>query len=163
MTHISITKELAVILLLTLSISLTVNYFRPKGLDLTVPFAPKIIQSDTDSESISGPKSIDVNEAASCYGKTDYLFIDARSEADYQMCHIKNAINLPEHNFDMYVDGFMAQTNPQRTLITYCGSADCPLGAHLAEKLYYMGFDQVYHLSGGMDAWLNKNLPVQQQ
>jgi len=161
MSNMSITKELTCILLFTLFISLTVNYFHPKGLDLTVPYTPNIVKSDTDTEKLSGPRRIGIKEAASCYGKPDYLFVDARSEADYQMCHIKNAINLPEHDFDMYLDRFMAQTNPHFTLVTYCGSADCPLSIHLAEKLYFMGFEQVYHLSGGLDAWRGKNLPVE--
>jgi len=163
MSHLSITKELAIILLLALSISLTANHFHPKGLKLTVPYAPQVLQNDISFESNTAPKSIDIKEAASCSGKTDYLFIDARSQADYNKCHIANAINLPEHNFDMYLDDFMSQTNPEQTLITYCGSADCPLSVHLAEKLFFMGFDHVYHLSGGLDAWRNENLPVQQQ
>jgi len=163
MSLLSIIKELAMIILLTLSISLAANYFHPKGLKLTVPYAPQILQTDIASESNTDPKSIDIKEAASCYGKIGYLFIDARSEADFHKCHITNAINLPEHNFDMYVDNFMSQTNPGQTLITYCGSADCPLSVHLAEKLFFMGFDHVYHLSGGLDAWLNENLPVQKQ
>jgi len=163
MANLTITKELAMIILLTLSISLTVNYFHPKGLKLTEPYTPTVIQNESVSESHAKPRSINIKEAASCYGKIDYLFIDARSKADYQKCHIKNAINLPEHDFDMYLDAFMSQTNPQQTLITYCGSIDCPLGAHLAEKLFFMGFDHVYHLNGGLDAWRNENLPVQQQ
>jgi len=163
MSHLSIAKEFVIILFLSLTISLTANYFHPKGLDLTAPYTPQIIQNDTVSEIHHGAQSIDIEEAASCYGRKDYLFIDARSEADYEQCHIKNAINLPEHDFDTYLDTFMNQTDPQQKLITYCGSADCPLSIHLAEKLFFMGFDQVYHLSGGMDAWLDKNLPVQQK
>jgi 3-mercaptopyruvate sulfurtransferase SseA len=139
MTNISITKEFALILLLTLFLSLTVNYFHPKGLNLSVPYTPKAIQSETETETITGPKRIALKDAASCYGKSDHLFVDARSKADYQTCHIKNAINLPEHNFDMYLDNFMTQTNPQFTLITYCGSADCPLSIHLAEKTLLYG------------------------
>jgi rhodanese-related sulfurtransferase len=163
MIHLSTTKELAIIFFLTLSISLIVNYFHPKGLQLTVPYSPETIQNQTVAESLSGPQSIDIKEAASCYGKKDYLFVDARSEADYDICHIKNAINLPEHNFDKYLDAFMTKTHPQQKLITYCGAADCPLGSHLAEKLFFMGFENVFHLVGGMDAWQNENLPVEQQ
>jgi len=163
MTNLTITKELTMILLLTLTISFTVNYFHPKGLKLTEPYRPNVIKKDSVSESQAKPQRINIKEASACYGKEGYLFIDARSKADYQKCHIKNAINLPEHNFDMYLDEFMSQTNPQQTLITYCGSIDCPLGAHLAEKLFFMGFDQVYHLHGGLDAWQDNKLPVQQQ
>jgi len=159
MSHLTITKELAIITLITLTLSLIVNCFHPKGLNLTDPFVVKI-QNDDVPEFSSGPQRIDINEAADCFHKKDYLFIDARSKADFLSGHIKNAINLPEHRLDMYLDAFMAQTSPQIKIITYCGSADCPLGAHLAEKLYYMGFEQVYYLAGGLDAWRDKNLPV---
>jgi rhodanese-related sulfurtransferase len=163
MLHSSIIKELSIILFFSLFISVIVNYYHPKGLKLTEPYTLNQVQSEPDAEVSTGPESIDINEAASYYERQDYLFIDARSEADYNQCHIKNAMSLPEHEFDQFIDRFMTQTNPQQKLITYCGSADCQLSVHLAEKLYFMGFDQVYHLTGGLDAWLDENLPVQQQ
>jgi len=158
----NIIKELSYIILICLTLSLTANYFHPNGLDLLTPYSPKNITQNNTTESTDGPKPIDIHQARNFLGEPDYLFVDARSEADYELCHIANAINFPEHHFEQYMDAFMAQTDPNQSIIAYCGSMDCPLGAHLAEKLYYMGFENVYYLSGGLDAWHDQKFPVQE-
>jgi len=163
MQQLTITKELLGLLLFTSLIALTVNYFHPNGLSLTTPYSPGIANTSTQNKNISGPSPIHINVAASLHHSSECLFVDARSQADYDICHIQNAVNLPEHHFEQYLDNFMSKTSPDQTIIAYCGSADCPLGAHLAEKLFFMGFEKVFHLAGGMDAWEQAHLPVQGQ
>lgn len=142
-------------------VALIVNYFRPGGLELTRPYTPASVETVSSSETMEGPVSIDINQAAIFHDDPSYLFVDARSEADYRVCHIQGAVNLPEHHFEQCLDEFMSKNDTKLSIITYCSSLDCPLASHLAEKLFYMGFENVYHLVGGLNSWQEKGLPVE--
>ncbi|MBF0451397.1 MAG: rhodanese-like domain-containing protein [Candidatus Magnetomorum sp.] len=154
-----IIKEIIYIVLLSMTISLVVNAFHPDGLKWYIPYSPD--SSAIKQTSNNGPMPIDVNQAANFHNDPGYVFVDARSEADYRACHIENAVSFPEHSFEQCLDDFMRQNDGQKSLITYCSSSDCPLAAHLAEKLFFLGFENVYHLVGGLDAWQEKGLPVE--
>ena len=164
MNKSGLVKEVFLILFISICVSIIVNYFHPDGLKLTSPYKPEVIEKITQSSEVSEwPAPLDINKAAFLHDDPLYLFVDARSEADYRVCHIKDAVNLPEHHFEQCLDEFMNKTDIQKSIITYCSSIDCPLAEHLAEKLFYMGFEKVYHLIGGLDTWQEKGLPVNLQ
>jgi len=156
-----ITREVFYIVFISVSISLIVNAFHPGGLDIMSPYSPEHNEITPESDMKAGPVPIRIDKAAGFHSDPSVLFVDARSQADYNACHIQNAINLPEHSFEKHLDEFMNTTDMDKSIITYCSSLDCPLARHLAEKLFFLGFENIYYLIGGLDAWQDKGLPVE--
>lgn len=85
----------------------------------------------------------------------DLVWIDARSEADYEAGHIPGAIRLNEDNWDAAIFGLMAEwlDNP-RPIVVYCESESCGTSKRVAERLRADLADaEIYSLHGGWNAW----------
>jgi rhodanese-related sulfurtransferase len=85
----------------------------------------------------------------------EVLWLDARSEADYESAHIPEAILLNEDNWDEGIVELMGAwlTNPQ-PIVVYCGSESCGTSKRIAERLREALPDaEIYSLKGGWDAW----------
>jgi rhodanese-related sulfurtransferase len=86
----------------------------------------------------------------------EVLWLDARSEADYEAAHIPKAILLNEDNWDDGIVELMPEwlTNP-RPIVVYCGSESCGTSKRIAERLREALPDaEIYSLKGGWDAWV---------
>ncbi len=86
----------------------------------------------------------------------EVLWLDARSEADYEAAHIPEAICLNEDNWDDGIVELMGAwlTNP-RPIVVYCGSESCGTSKRIAERLREALPDaEIYSLKGGWDAWV---------
>ncbi len=84
------------------------------------------------------------------------LLLDLRTNADYASGHILNARNIPAAELE----------NRQKELqkhksapIILCSSRDSE-GAKAGRILKFAGFEKVYSLKGGLEAWRNASLPV---
>ncbi len=85
-----------------------------------------------------------------------HLF-DAREKDEYEVSHIRNAINIGYTNFEIEI---VKKQNIQKndTIVVYCS-----LGVRsedISEKLKEAGFTNVYNLYGGVFEWKNNNYPV---
>ncbi len=100
--------------------------------------------------------SIDISDAKRMFLKKEVLFIDARPKQFYEKVHIKGAINIPPEEMDSIEKMNLPK---DKTIIVYC-ERKCELSKELAMELYSLGFDKVYYLKGGIDAWIAKGLPV---
>jgi len=137
--------EAAIIILASVAISLTVNSVRHDGLQL---FRGDIKKFDTQKV-----KKISIKDAINLYNNRKALFVDARTEIDFLNAHIPGAINLPEKEFDEFINDFLTKIDSQTTIITYCNGTDCPLAKNLSEKLVFVGYDNVYYLINGLNRW----------
>lgn len=45
-------------------------------------------------------------------------------------------------------------------IITYCGGLKCPASKQAAEKLVSLGYRNVYAFEGGLESWVEGNLPL---
>jgi rhodanese-related sulfurtransferase len=81
------------------------------------------------------------------------LWIDARSEKEFQADHIPGALWLNETNFESGIDGVLDRWSPETALVVYCSSKTCDASRHLASRLKQSGFSVVYVLEGGWEAW----------
>ncbi len=84
-----------------------------------------------------------------------YLFIDVRPAADYQKLHAKGAINVPIGTF---FDKWQEFPRTGKEIVLICG------GGRLAGVAFFFlqhfGFTNIVRVSGGIENWLSKNLPV---
>ena len=155
----SLLKEIGIILMVVIPMALVTNSLRPSGLRLIDTGIP-IMQP---AEANNPIRAIPLDKAFEKYKRWETLFVDARSYEDYMAGHIKGALNLPDYQFDEWIDDFLSRTDTDIEIITYCDGEDCSLGHNVAEKLYQLGFERVFYLVNGLTEWQESALPVVSQ
>ncbi|MEH6552039.1 MAG: thiosulfate sulfurtransferase GlpE [Pseudomonadales bacterium] len=75
--------------------------------------------------------------------------VDIRDEQTFQGGHVEGATNLGNHNISEYV----AQTPQDTPLVVFCYHGNSSQSA--AQFLVEQGFDQVFSVDGGFEAWAN--------
>ena len=130
---------------------------RPKVLPLVAPSDPTA--SDTAEDELY--KAISFDRAKEMFVAKEALFADARPLLAYEEGHIEGAIHLDPYTFDEWADQLVAVTAPDQPIITYCEGPYCELSHELAEKLTWLGFEQVYYLVDGWGLWKANDLPTE--
>ena len=103
----------------------------------------------------SNVKEVAPSEATRLLNHENAIMVDMRSDKEYRDGHVVNAIHAPPDSgeavsrLDKYRD---------RPLILYCRSGQ--QSARLSGQLSKQGFDTVYHLKGGIQAWQQADLPL---
>jgi rhodanese-related sulfurtransferase len=87
--------------------------------------------------------------------KLQPLLLDARTEEEYAVSHLKNAIfiDLSKNNF---IDTLKISIDIP--IVVYCSVGY--RSAIAAKKLQEAGFSQVFNLSGGIFQWSNEQRPM---
>jgi rhodanese-related sulfurtransferase len=106
------------------------------------------------------PVMISYEEALALFQAGDALFVDARHEFDYNLGHIKGAINLPLKEFELKKDRLIDRSK-DALLVTYCDGAECNSSIELAAKLRETGFTNVRIFFGGWSEWEAHRLPTE--
>lgn len=85
--------------------------------------------------------------------KENYTLLDAREPKEFNVSHIKNAVNVGFNKFN--VKKITATlTDKNATIIVYCSIGI--RSEKIGEKLKKMGYKNVYNLYGGIFEWKNK-------
>jgi rhodanese-related sulfurtransferase len=105
-------------------------------------------------------KTIAFEAAVDHFQNGTAIFADARPLEAFEAGHIKGALHLDPSEFDRWSDRVFAYASAETTLITYCEGPQCQLGRELAEKLIWMGFENVYFLKDGWGLWTEHGLPM---
>lgn len=87
---------------------------------------------------------------------SEVVILDVRSPGEFSTGHLENAINIDFHS-DSF-DDEIEELDRSKTYIIYCASGGRSLMA--LYKMGELGFLRVYNLTGGINAWIEKNLPV---
>ncbi|MDX1655004.1 MAG: rhodanese-like domain-containing protein [Candidatus Competibacteraceae bacterium] len=105
---------------------------------------------------LRGVTGVNPNEALRMINDQDAVVVDTRDSGEYRQGHIPNARQIPVATL---------KSNPKelekfkdRPVILYCRSGMSAIAAGAALKK--AGFESVYNLNGGFQAWLNANLPT---
>jgi rhodanese-related sulfurtransferase len=87
--------------------------------------------------------------------KIQPLLLDARTEEEYEVSHLKTAIPI-----DLTRNNFSDTLNiPANTpIVVYCSVGY--RSAIVTKKLKNAGFSQVFNLSGGIFQWANEQMPM---
>jgi len=148
----------AVAVIVTASaIGFFVNYLRNDGLNINKSWSVQARMTTDSGENLIIP----LQQAEKIFTENKAVFIDARSEEDYNRSHIKGALSLPMHEID---DKFMdiSQKLPQdKLIITYCDGKTCSLSHDLAEFLLSAGFNRVKVLINGLSVWKKADMPLE--
>ena len=150
-------KEAIVILAAATVIGLVVYAVRPDKIPPS-PVANGIGESTSSAE--KGFSTISIDEAVAYHEKKQAIFADARHAVDYAAGHIRGALNLAIDDSTSWLSDFVAETDPNTVIITYCDGESCHLAPELAELLYFNGFDNVFYLENGWTRWRDGGHPI---
>ena len=88
------------------------------------------------------------------------LLVDARSPELFAAGHIKGAISLPFVDIDEVLADFIARTDQDQVVVTYCSGFGCPDSFDLGMRLIEEGFSDVRVFEGGYPEWRDAGLAV---
>lgn len=103
---------------------------------------------------------INTEEAWALFEQGQYLFLDARSEKDYQHSHIPGAFSVPHSAMGEYLQGLQGILTPEQPIIAYCSGLECDESLLLAIELKRMGITNVVLYAGGFQKWVQAGHPV---
>ena len=101
---------------------------------------------------------ITVDEAYEIFiNNKNYLFVDVRSEEEYNSGHIEAAIHIPVTE----IGDRLNELPEDRPIIVYCNGSSCARSGRAATILLDNGFKEIYDLvGGGITEWEEKGYPV---
>ena len=79
----------------------------------------------------------------------DVTVIDCRTTAEYEIGHIKEAINLPLQHLSIRIDDFPYKCN--ESIFVYCNTGN--RSSTFAIYLRSIGFTKCQSISGGYEQW----------
>ncbi len=92
---------------------------------------------------------ISCDEAASMLN--DAILLDVREPAEFEAGHIDIAIPIPRGVLEFSLDAHPSLANLEQPIIIYCKSGG--RSALAAQTLQTMGYQKVYSVAGGYEAW----------
>lgn len=141
------------ILALSAALALGVNALRPDGLPLA-----QATQSAVQLDKASG--EIGIKDAAVLFITGRAVFLDARSQYEFEQGHIQGALSLPPREFASQFQDLKPKLAGKEAVITYCDGDRCPLSHALAEHLRNAGVKNVFVLKNGWTLWQAEKLPT---
>jgi len=100
---------------------------------------------------------ITVDQAYEAYLSDEgYVFVDVRSESEYESGYIKGAVLIPLSDIDERLNE-LPKDNP---IVLYCNGSSCNRSGAAASILIENGFEKVYDMGGtGIFEWIEKGYP----
>ena len=141
------------ILAISAALALGVNAVRPDG-----PAPVFAAQSAVQLDKAGG--EIGVKDAALLFITGRAVFLDARSQYEFQQGHVQGAISLPPREFASQYQDIKPQLAGKEAVITYCDGDRCPLSHALAKHLRDAGVKNVYVMVNGWTLWQAGKLPI---
>jgi rhodanese-related sulfurtransferase len=121
----------------------------------------KELERQEAARRLEGVRTLNLNQAYKLHQSGQALFIDARPPAEYRELHIESAVNLTTNQLEkVKVPDQLKISDPNRTIIVYCGHEDCHASLQVAELLQSHGFTGVAVFLGGFRAWDEAGYPV---
>ncbi|MCA2015402.1 thiosulfate sulfurtransferase GlpE [Vibrio tritonius] len=100
-------------------------------------------------------KHIDVENAQSLIESNGAVLVDIRDPQSYQVAHAKTAFHLTNETLHAFMEGIEFD----QPVLVMCYHGNSSQGA--AQYLVNQGFEHVYSVDGGFEAWHRANLPVE--
>jgi rhodanese-related sulfurtransferase len=101
-----------------------------------------------------------LEEAHALWKDPATLFLDVRSDIDYDVGHIAGAIHFPEIEFEKRFPELKDRLQRAKNIVVYCKSTDCGLSLWAAIRLRNEGLTQTRIFPTGYNDWVNRGLPV---
>ena len=155
-------KELLILVGVSFSVALCINYVSPKGIPLfgTRDPATGIVSADTRGDQDSLFNNIDrIETAKQIFDQGNAVFVDARSEESFNQGHIAGAVSLPLGRFQEKIQMFHERYGSSTPVVTYCSGRSCQDSHQLARLLAMNGYLDIRVFIDGYPAWKEKGYP----
>jgi rhodanese-related sulfurtransferase len=143
-------KHIVFIIMLSMLSGILYNLFSKNS----IPLLNDLIEIEPE-------KNISITQTYSLYKEGRAVFIDTRTEEEYTISHIKNAINVPAHSSMEELILFKEKYPADQLIITYCDGIECSSSKRLAAILTQIGFKNVLLFYGGWQEWQEKDYPIE--
>jgi sulfur-carrier protein adenylyltransferase/sulfurtransferase len=100
-------------------------------------------------------KAIDIDEARRMLEKPGTVLVDVRESDEWRQGHIPQAVGIPRGFLELRVEEKVP--DHKVPVVLQCASGTRSLLA--ARSLREMGYENVYNLTGGFNAWKDRGLP----
>jgi rhodanese-related sulfurtransferase len=157
-------KEIIILVGISIILAMVVNFLSPKGIALVGQWDTSkgvITASPTGPEEWKPEEINSVARAKEIFDNGNVLFVDARSQDNYEDGHIPGAVSLPLGQFDELIGSFLDQHAAARSIVTYCSGRTCEDSHHLAQLLFELGFDNVKIFIDGFPGWKAEGYPIE--
>jgi len=157
-------KEIIILASVAVVLAFVVNTFSPRGIVLVGQWdtAKGVITANPNETAKQRLQEIDsAGQAKEIFDRGSVLFVDARSQKDYENGHIPGAASLPVGRFDERIESFLNQYPPEQPIVTYCSGRTCEDSHHLAQLLSEAGYTDVRIFIDGFPAWQTEGYPVE--
>jgi rhodanese-related sulfurtransferase len=104
----------------------------------------------------SDSKQLSPTDATRMLNRDDAVVVDVRSPNEYAGGHVPDSINIPLDSLKARLADL--QKFSGRPLIVNCATGVRSGGA--CRQLRKLGFDKVFNLGGGINAWVEAGLPI---
>lgn len=157
-------KEMIILVGLAVILAFVVNTFSPRGIALVGQWdtAKGVITADPQPDAERKMEEIDsVTWAKEIFDKNHVLFVDARSQDDYERGHIVGAVSLPLGQFDEKIESFLSKHALDQPMVTYCSGRTCEDSHNLARLLLEAGFTDIRVFIDGFPGWEAEGHPIE--
>ncbi|MEJ2726983.1 MAG: rhodanese-like domain-containing protein [Deltaproteobacteria bacterium] len=157
-------KEIIILLGVSLILALVVNTFSTRGIALVGQWdiTQGVITANPAAGAAGRLQEIDsIALAKAISDKGEVLFVDARSQNDYENGHIPGAISLPVGQFEERIGSFLNRYPLEQPMVTYCSGRTCEDSHDLARFLSDVGFADVRIFIDGLPGWEAEGYPVE--
>ena len=157
-------KEMIILMGISVTLAMVVNFLSPKGIALFGQWdTSKEVITASPNESEEGmPQEINsVARAKEIFDSGNVLFVDARSQDDYEDGHIPGAVSFPVVRFDAQIESFLKEHSSETRIVTYCSGRTCEDSHHLARLLADVGFTHVSVFIDGFPGWEAQGFPIE--
>ncbi len=150
-------REAGILILVACGLGLVYTSATEKGM-----FARSLRSATAQRPDIPPPSMISRDEAKSFFEAGTAVFVDARHDFDFNLGHIKGALNVPLKDYDLKKSA-LSRIPKDRLIIAYCDGAECNSSIELSVKLMKDGYKSVRIFFGGWREWVDANLPTEKQ
>lgn len=105
---------------------------------------------------LSGVKEVNVNEAVRLIDGENTLVLDVRLDREYATGHLAGSVNVPVGALPARLGELEKYKNHNVLVMCQTGGRSMTGGTVLRKH----GFENVFNLSGGINAWTNANMPI---
>lgn len=157
-------KEIIILVVVSVVLALVVNSLSPRGITLVGQWDTAIGVITANPAGVAQWKTKEIDSVAlakKIFDTGDVLFVDARSQNQYENGHIPGAISLPIGQFEKRIEFFLNRYPPAQPIVTYCSGRTCEDSHDLAQFLSDVGFTNVQIFIDGFPGWEAEGYPVE--
>ncbi len=157
-------KEIIILVGISVALAMVVNLLSPKGIALVGQWdtSKGVITASPSGPEAWKPEEINsVARAKEIFDNSNVLFVDARSQDNYEDGHLPGAVSLPVGQFDEQIESFLNQHSPDTPIVTYCSGRTCEDSHNLAQLFSDVGFTNVSVFIDGFPGWEAQGYPIE--